>query len=136
MKIFFQDLELFTKGRTEVIDITNLVEEVVSKSEIKNGLCLIHSVHSTTAIIVNENEAGLKMDMVKKIAGDYPKGAGWSHDKIDDNADAHLASAFIGSSRIFPVKDGRLARGIWQNIFLLELDGPRQRRIIVEVMGE
>ncbi|MEM0488566.1 MAG: hypothetical protein QW707_05105 [Candidatus Bathyarchaeia archaeon] len=50
MKIFFQDLELFTKGRTEVIDITNLVEEVVSKSEIKNGLCLIHSVHSTTAI--------------------------------------------------------------------------------------
>ncbi|MEM0488565.1 MAG: YjbQ family protein [Candidatus Bathyarchaeia archaeon] len=57
------------------------------------------------------------MDMVKNIADDYPKGAGWSHDKIDDNADAHLASAFIGSSRIFPVKDGRLARGIWQNPF-------------------
>lgn len=136
MKIFFQDVEVFTKGRTEVVDITNFVEEAVSKSEVKNGLCIIHSVHSTTAIIVNENEAGLREDIRKKIASDYPKGAGWRHDRIDDNADAHLASAFIGASRILPVKDGRLARGVWQNIFLLELDGPRSRRIIVEVIGE
>ncbi|MEM2922133.1 MAG: secondary thiamine-phosphate synthase enzyme YjbQ [Candidatus Bathyarchaeia archaeon] len=136
MKVFFQDVEVFTKNRTEVVDITGLVEGVVRKSDVKNGLCLIHSVHSTTAIIVNENEAGLRNDIVKKVRGDYPEGAGWLHDKVDENADAHLASSFIGASRIFPVKDGMLLRGTWQDIFLLELDGPRLRRIMVEVMGE
>ncbi|NWG10011.1 MAG: YjbQ family protein [Nitrososphaerales archaeon] len=55
---------------------------------------------------------------------------------IDDNADAHLASAFIGPSRVFPVKDGRLVRGTWQKVFLLELDGSRRRKIILEVLGE
>jgi len=85
---------------------------------------------------VNEHEAGLTKDIVRKIQQDFPKGAGWLHDRVDDNADAHLASSFIGPTRIFPVQEGRLIRGAWQNIFLLELDGPRTRRINVEVMGE
>jgi len=136
MKVFFEDISLSTKNRTELIDITRNVEEITRKSEIRNGLCLIHAVHSTVGIIVNENESGLKKDIVKKIQQDFPRGAGWLHDMVDDNADAHLASSFISPSRIFPVRDGRPVRGSWQNIFLLELDGPRTRRISVEVMGE
>ena len=136
MKVFFEDISLSTKNRTELIDITRNVEEITRKSGIRNGLCLIHAVHSTVAIIVNENESGLRKDIVKKIQQDFPKGAGWLHDIVDDNADAHLASSFISPSRIFPVRDGRLVRGTWQNIFLLELDGPRTRRISVEAMGE
>lgn len=136
MKVFFEDISVSTKNRTELIDITRNVEEIMRKSGIRNGLCLIHAVHSTVAIIVNENESGLTKDVVKKIQQDFPKGAGWLHDMVDDNADAHLASSFISPSRIFPVRDGRLVRGTWQNMFLLELDGPRTRRVSVEVMGE
>ena len=136
MKVFFQDKEVSTKSRTELVDITNFVEETVRKSGVTSGICIVHSVHSTTAIIVNEHEAGLISDIVRKVQQDFPKGAGWLHDKVDDNADAHLASSYIGPTRIFPVRYGRLVRGTWQNIFLLELDGPRTRSIIIEVMGE
>ena len=136
MKIFFQDIQIPTRNRTEVVDITRDVEEIVRKSKITDGLCLIHTTHSTTAIIVNEHESGLTNDIVKKIRQDFPKGAGWLHDGVDNNADAHLASSYLGPTRIFPVQEGRLIRGTWQNIFLLELDGPRNRRVVVEVMGE
>ena len=136
MKVFFQDRDISTKNRTELIDITDMVEETVRKSGITSGICIVHSVHSTTAIIVNEHEAGLINDIIKKIQHDFPKGASWLHDRVDDNADAHLASSYIGPTRIFPVRYGRLVRGTWQNIFLLELDGPRTRSIIIEVMGE
>jgi secondary thiamine-phosphate synthase enzyme len=136
MRFFFQDIQVSTTNRAELVDISRTVEEIVRKSEIKNGVCIIHSVHSTTAIIVNEHEAGLKKDILKKVQEDFPRGAGWLHDNVDDNADAHLASSFIGPTRLFPVRDGRLERGTWQNIFLLESDGPRSRRIVVEIMGE
>lgn len=136
MKVFFEAIHISTSNRTELVDITRSVEEILRKSGIADGLCLVHSVHSTTAVIVNEHEAGLTRDIVKKAQQDFPKGAGWLHDRVDDNADAHLASSFIGSTRIFPVQEGRLLRGTWQNIFILELDGPRSRRITVEVMGE
>ena len=135
MKVFFQDIGVPTKNRAELVDITQDVEGTVRGSEIRNGLCIIHSVHSTTAIIVNENEAGLAKDILKKVQQEYEKGADWLHDKVDDNADAHLASSFIGSTRMFPVREGRSERGTWQNIFLLESDGPRPRRIVVEVLG-
>jgi secondary thiamine-phosphate synthase enzyme len=136
MKVFFEDIHMSTRNRTELVDITRNVEDITRKSGITDGLCIIHTVHSTTAVIVNEHEAGLTKDIVKKVQQDFPKGAGWLHDRVDDNADAHLASSFIGPTRMFPVKNGRLMRGTWQSIFLLELDGPRTRRIIVEVMGE
>ncbi len=136
MKVFFQDRDISTRNRTELVDITDMVEETVRKSGITSGICIVHSVHSTTAIIVNEHEAGLINDIIKKVQHDFPKGAGWLHDRVDDNADAHLASSYIGPTRIFPVRYGRLVRGTWQNIFLLELDGPRTRSIIIEVMGE
>ena len=66
----------------------------------------------------------------------FPDNAGWLHDKIDDNAHAHLASAVLGTSKLFPVRGGRLLRGKWQNIFLFELDGPRLRRTIIQIIGE
>jgi secondary thiamine-phosphate synthase enzyme len=136
IKVFFGDIQVSTRNRTELVDITRSVEEIMRKSGIANGLCVVHTVHSTTAVIVNEHEDGLTRDIVKKIQQDFPKGAGWLHDRVDDNADAHLASSFIGPTRMFPVQEGRLLRGTWQNVFLLELDGPRTRRITVEVMGE
>jgi secondary thiamine-phosphate synthase enzyme len=136
MKVKIKEIKVETNERNQLIDITSLVEDFAKESKINNGLCLIHSLHSTTAIIVNENENGLIQDVLYEIQKVFPKGEKWLHNRIDNNADSHLASAFIGSSKIFPVKDGKLIRGIWQNIFLLELDGPRVRRIILEALGE
>lgn len=136
MKVFFKELRLNTSKTIEVVDLTREVEGAVAESGVANGICLIHAPHATAAIVSNENEAGLLRDIASKLQQDYPRGAGWMHDRIDDNASAHLASAFIGSSRIFPVREGRLVRGAWQNVLFVELDGPRSRRVIVEVLGE
>jgi secondary thiamine-phosphate synthase enzyme len=137
MNVYLKELSFSTKKRRELVDITGQVEKIVYESGVRNGMCLVYAPHATIAIVVNEHEAGLMNDIIAKIEKDFPSGSGWLHDKIDDNADAHLASAFIGSSRIFPVVNGRLVRGTWQNIFVLELDGPRPtRRVLVEVIGE
>ena len=136
MKVKIKEIKVETNERIQLIDVTNQVEEFIKESEIKNGLCLISSLHSTTAIIINENESGLIQDILYEIQKVFPKDEKWLHNRIDDNADSHLASAFIGSSKTFPIKDGKIIRGTWQNIFLLELDGPRIRRIILEALGE
>jgi len=137
LKASFKEVELSTRSRVELVDITRQVEEHVREGKIENGLCLVYSLHSTAAVITNEHETGLMLDIAKKVQEDFPGGRGWRHDEVDSNAEAHLASSFIGPSRIFPVRDGRLIRGTWQNIFFLELDGPRSaRRIIIELLGE
>lgn len=136
LKTFFEIIQVESKSRCDLIDVTQQVEDVVRRSKIANGLCLIQTLHTTASIIVNEHERGLIEDIKKKVSESFPKGAGWLHDRVDDNADAHLASTFIGFSVIFAVKDGKIVRGTWQSIFLLELDGPRIRSIIVEVLGE
>jgi len=137
MKIFFRDITLSSRKRLELIDITYQVEEIVRESGVKNGICLVYAPHATAAIIANEHESGLIEDILDKIDEDFPRDSRWRHNRIDDNASSHLASAFIASSRIFPVRNGRIVRGTWQNIFLVELDGPRSyRHIVIEVMGE
>jgi secondary thiamine-phosphate synthase enzyme len=136
MKVYQEDFSVKTSKRTQVIDITKEVEEIVRKSKIKNGICLIFLPHATAAIIAEENEEGLVADIENFIQEKFPKGIGYLHDRIDDNAHAHLASGFIGQSRIFPVKDGELVRGTWQRPMLIELDGPRNRNVFVTVIGE
>lgn len=137
MKVYFKELTVRTQRKKELIDITYEVEKAVVESGISNGLCLVFAPHATAAIVANEHERGLMNDILRKFAEEFPDDSGWEHNRIDDNAAAHLASAFVGSARVFPVKDGRLVRGTWQNIFLVELDGPRaSRRVVIEVLGE
>lgn len=136
MRILLKEISVSTKNRTELIDITGNVEDFVRDAQVKNGICLVYSLHSTAAIVINENERGLASDIIRKVSEEFPQGAGWSHDRIDNNADAHLASTFIGPSRVLPIKDSSLVRGTWQNIFLLELDGQRIRSLIIEALGE
>ncbi len=137
MKTSTKTLTVSTRDRYQLIDLTRSIEEIVSESNIEKGLCLVHASHATAAIICNENESGLIQDILRKVKELFPPGAGYLHDRIDDNASSHIASAFIGASRVFPIEDGRLIRGTWQNIFLLELDGPRTRRTVnVHILGE
>lgn len=136
MKVHFEELDLSTSKRIELVDITKHVEEVVGRSGIENGICLVYVPHATAATITNEDEPGLKQDIVKWLEQAFPRDGGWRHNLVDDNASAHLASAFTSPHKVFPVKEGRLVRGTWQSIFLVEMDGPRRRRVLIEVLGE
>jgi secondary thiamine-phosphate synthase enzyme len=137
MKNFSRTLTVSTREKYQLVDLTNEIEKVVSESKIAEGLCLVHASHATAAIICNEHESGLMHDILTKVRELFPPGAGYQHDRIDDNASGHIASALIGASCTFPIDDGRLARGTWQNVFLLELDGPRSRRnVTVRIIGE
>ncbi len=137
MVVLQDEFKISTSKRTELIDVTDKVESIVKKGKIKNGICIVFVPHATSAVILNENESGLVEDIVDKIKEIFPSGAGYRHDRIDDNADSHLASAFIGQSKAIPVKGGGLVRGTWQQIFILELDGPRNsRKVVVTVIGD
>lgn len=138
MKVYYKEIRISTHSRFELIDITHEVEQIVEESGVRNGMCLVFAPHATAAIIANEHESGLISDILTKIKElTEPGSSKWKHNIIDDNAHAHIGSALIGADRVFPVINGRLVRGTWQNIFVVEMDGPRSlRHIIVMVMGE
>jgi secondary thiamine-phosphate synthase enzyme len=93
--------------------------------------------HATAALLVNEHETGLLSDLLARIETLFPASAHYYHNAIDDNADAHVAAAFLGHTRSFPVCDGEIVRGTWQNLFLVELDGPRSHReVVLQVIGD
>lgn len=125
-----KEFVLPTNKRRELINITSKVSTCVADSKVEEGICIIFVPHATAAIIINEDEAGLKADIENLIETWIPEGA-WSHNQIDDNATAHLASALISQSKSIPIVAGKLKLGTWQEIFLLELDGPRQNRKVL-----
>ena len=136
MKTWFKELSFSTSNAREVIDLTSKVTSAVRESGIKNGLLIVQLPHATASLVLNENESGLKQDLLNKLDDFAPVRGGYQHDRIDDNAHAHLKSAFIGSSRVLPIADGRVVRGTWQSFLVIEQDGPRTRRLVVFVMGE
>jgi len=137
MKHISKTLRIETKKKIELIDITSELEDFVEKCGIKNGYCLVYLPHATAALVLNENEEGLTEDILRKIEELFPVRGDYLHNRIDDNAHAHLASTFLGTSRIFPIIEGRLIRGTWQNLFFAELDGPRKSRtVIFQAIGE
>ena len=128
-------IEIRTSRRVEVIDITSEVQREVERSGVEEGIAVVYTLHTTTAIIVNENEPGLVEDVVLVLDRLVPRGAGYSHDNVDNNADAHLRAILLGNSVVVPVSNGRLELGTWQRIMFVELDGPRNRRVIVKVVS-
>ena len=128
-----QQFTISTNDEVELVDITDRVEKVVSQSGVTEGNCLVFVTHSTAAVLITENETGLLNDWEDFIAN-LPAGQTWDHNQIDNNAEAHLLSGLIGQGKILPVKNGKLERGTWQQIFLVELDGPRnQRQVTVSI---
>lgn len=118
----------------EIIDITSKINDLI---DIDNGIISVFSRHSTTAIVVNENEAGLLRDLeftLDNLIGDKFT---YQHDRIDDNARSHLKSFILSSSECLPIRNSRLDLGTWQAVFFIELDGPRHnRQISLTMMGE
>jgi secondary thiamine-phosphate synthase enzyme len=134
---FQKALSIRSSRRRELIDLTDRVREVVHESGIRLGLCHVFVSGSTAAIIVNENDdPQLLDDLLDALDRLVPEGR-WRHDRIDDNGAAHIKSATLGPAEIVPIRDGDLALGRWQNIFLCEFDGPRaSREVLITILGD
>jgi secondary thiamine-phosphate synthase enzyme len=122
-----------TKRKFQVIDITSKVQEIVEQGAAPDGLCCVFVPHATAAIAINENaDPNIGEDLQEALAKLIPEGI-WRHDRIDDNAAAHIKAAIVGPSETVPVKNRRLMLGTWQSLMLVEFDGPRERKVIVQI---
>lgn len=126
------DREVGTKTRREIIDITNLVTEAISKNKDSKGLVNIYTPHTTACITINEYEKDLKKDIMETINSIAPSDGDYNHQV---NADAHIVSSIIKPSITIPFKNGYLNLGTYQRILFFELDGPRNRAIKITLMS-
>jgi secondary thiamine-phosphate synthase enzyme len=125
-----------TRRRIEVVDVTGKVEAWLASVGAGDGLLVVRVPHTTAAVTINEAEPGLLEDIARLIEELFRPGGPWLHNRIDNNAHAHLAASLIGDSRVVPVTAGRPALGTWQRILLVEGDGPRMRRLQLLYIGE
>lgn len=124
-----------TKKKEEIIDITKQVEKLVDENADEGSkACLVYVRHAACAVIVNENyDEAVCRDILSFLKKQIPSGV-WEHDKIDNNADAHIKASIIGPSQVIPVKNRKLQLGRWQGIALAEFDGPKERSIIITII--
>jgi secondary thiamine-phosphate synthase enzyme len=138
-------VELCTQERVQFIDLTELVAERVRRSGVGHGLACVQTRHTTTAVVVNENEPLLIEDAKRMLERLAPRDALYGHNELhrrrevapdeSPNGDAHCRALLLGSSETLAVAAGSLQLGQWQRVFLVELDGPRLRSVSVVVMG-
>ena len=134
MTIKSYSLKIDTSKNFEIIDITSKINELI---DVEEGIISIFSKHSTSAIVVNENESGLLRDLEFTLNNLITDKYSYDHDRIDNNARSHLKSFLLSSSECLPIKNGRLGLGTWQSVFFIELDGPRHGRTIsLTIIGE
>ena len=127
------ELTIRTRKTQEMLDITSQVAEMVRRSGVTNGLCLVYVPHATAAIVINENaDPNVCQDILDALGRVVPEGV-WRHDRVDNNAAAHIKATILGPSQAVPVRESGLRLGTWQSVMLVELDGPRDRTVIVEV---
>jgi secondary thiamine-phosphate synthase enzyme len=134
MELFTKQFEVKTSERIELKDITGQVQSTINDFKIRQGIAFVYTLHTTAAIIINEAERGLLNDIKKWVQAAFSR-ADYDHDKIDTNAAAHIAASFAKNAVTIPVDEGKLELGTWQRILHLELDGPRTRKVIIQVIG-
>ena len=122
-----------TSRHSEIIDITYKVEEIVEESGIKDGICVVYVPHTTAAVTINENaDPSVKTDILNYLNRIVPWNGSYTH--MEGNAAAHIKASVIGSDRTIIIRNGHLALGTWQGIYFCEFDGPRSRRVFVEII--
>ena len=122
-------------NRTELIDITSKIQDIVLSAGIDQGLCMLYVPHTTAAITINESaDPSVKDDILMVINTIIPWKAGYRH--LEGNSPAHIKSTLIGPSELIAVENDRLILGTWQGIFFCEFDGPRTRKVHVRLIKE
>jgi len=133
-KVFNVRRVFSTKGEIDFVDLTDEVQEAVSKSGIKNGLVHVFAPHATGIVVLTENDYALLNDIKAFLEELAPKHGSYQH---PSNAHAHLRSMLLPPDRTLPLIDGRVEFGTWQSVLFVETDVyPRKRTIIIQVMGE
>ena len=128
-----QKISIRTSKRIELVDITGEILDIVTKSNIKEGVCLVFCPHTTAGLTINENaDPSVRKDITNALNKLVPENAGYTHS--EGNADSHIKSSLFGSSLTIFVKDRQLAFGTWQGIYFCESDGPRSREMWVKVI--
>jgi secondary thiamine-phosphate synthase enzyme len=124
-----------SKKRTELIDITSNIQDIVLSSGIGQGLCMLYVPHTTAAITINESaDPSVKDDILMIINSMIPWKAGYRH--LEGNSPAHIKATLVGPSELIAVENDRLILGTWQGIFFCEFDGPRTRKVHVRLIKE
>jgi secondary thiamine-phosphate synthase enzyme len=127
------DFHVRSQRKYEMVDITRQVADAVGQAGVGEAICSVYVAHATAAIVINENDdPNVCTDVLDALDKLVPEGI-WRHDRVDGNAAAHIKAAILGPGETIPVRDGRLLLGTWQAIMLVELDGPRDRRVVVTV---
>ena len=128
-----QTLEISTSLRAEFIDITLEVEHIIRAGAVSDGIGIIYCPHTTAALTINENaDPAVKKDIIEHLAKMVPCDGGYAH--LEGNADAHIKAALLGSSLTVIISNYHLVLGRWQGVYFCEFDGPRQRKIYVQLI--
>ncbi len=123
-------IEIRTTKKEEILDITAEVERLIEGS----GVAFVYTPHTTTSLILNEAENGLLQDLLNALERIVPSNAQYMHNKIDNNASAHIKASLLGNAVLVPFENGKLRLGTWQRVLFVELDGPRIRRVYVKLL--
>lgn len=129
----FYTFNVKTPQTTAMLDITSKVQDAVSKSKVKEGLCVVFIPHTTAAVTINENaDPDVVRDILMELNKVIPFSDGYHH--MEGNSAAHIKSSLMGFSETIIIKDSRLLLGTWQGIYLTEFDGPRVRKVHIKII--
>ena len=143
MTVFIEKLFLKSERATELIKITDRVQQVVGKSKVKNGSINVFTLHVTTGLTINEDDPKLEEDIARFLLKAVPEDDSYAHHhffrkdgRMAVNAYSHIRASLLGPSLTIPLQDGQMVLGTRQQIYLVELDGPQTRGFVIQVMGE
>ena len=126
-------IDLETRAREELIDITGRIQEAVDSSRLKNGMCLIVVPHTTAGVTINENaDPSVRADILLALKKMVPDSLPYEH--AEGNSPAHIKAGLVGSNLMVMVEHGRLSLGTWQGVYFCEFDGPRRRKVWVRTL--
>ncbi len=127
-------INVTTSAREQLIDISREIQSAVSESNIENGICFVHIAHTTAGLTINENaDPDVVYDILLSLDDIVKNLRGFRHG--EGNSTAHVKSSIIGNSVSVPIENGRLKFGTWQGVYFCEFDGPRSRRVWVNVIA-
>ena len=128
-------LSVKTRERTELVDVTSNINQLIQKSEIDQGLCMLYVPHTTAAVTINESaDPSVKADILMILNKIIPFEANYRH--LEGNSAAHIKSTLVGSSELIAIENRKLALGTWQGVFFCEFDGPRNRKLHVRIIED
>ena len=124
-----------SRSRSEMIDITSSVNKALDESNIKSGICMVYVPHTTAGVTINEGaDPSVCDDIIGKLERLIPKDEGYRH--LEGNSDSHIKASFMGSSASVIIDSSRLVLGTWQKIFFCDFDGPRSRTVYIKILAD